>query len=55
VQVIVNGMPLFVLTVPGARMEAKNTALLEDALESTQAMCRTLGRHLAFANTLPPD
>jgi len=28
---------------------------LEDNVASTQKMCRTLGRHLAFANTLPPD
>ena len=55
VQAIVDGMPLFVLTVPNARMDARGTTLLGDNLESTQAMCRILGRHLAFANTLPPD
>ena len=55
VQVIVDGMPLFVLTAPNTKMEAKGAALLADNLESTQAMCRMLVRHLAFANTLPPD
>jgi len=34
---------------------AKNATVLEDDVASTQKMCRTLGRHLAFANTLPPD
>ena len=29
--------------------------MLEDNVASTQKMCRTLGRHLAFANTLPLD
>ena len=29
--------------------------MLRDNTESTQQMCRMLGRHLAFANTLPPD
>jgi len=29
--------------------------MLEDHVASTQQMCRILGRHLAFANTLPPD
>jgi len=53
--VIVDGMPLFVLTVRGADVVAKNAAMLEDDVASTQKMCRMLGRHLAFANTLPPD
>jgi len=55
VRVIIDGMPLFVLTVPGANMVAKNATMLEDNVASTQKMCRMLGRHLAFANTLPPD
>jgi len=55
VLVIVDGMPLFVLTAPGAKMVAKNATVLEDDLASTQKMCRMLGRHLAFANALPPD
>ena len=29
--------------------------MLRDNAESTQQMCRILGRHLAFANTLPPN
>jgi len=29
--------------------------MLRDNTESTQQMCRMLGRHLAFANTLPRD
>jgi len=36
-------------------MEAKNSTLLNDNQESTQAMYRKLGRHLAFARTLPPE
>jgi len=36
-------------------MVAKNATVLEDDVASTQKMCRTLGCHLAFANTLPPD
>jgi len=55
VRAIVDGMPLFVLTVPGTNMVAKNATVLEDDVASTQKMCRTLGRHLAFANTLSPD
>jgi len=55
VRVIIDGMPLFVLTVPGANVVAKNATMLEDNVASTQKMCRMLGRHLAFANTLPPD
>jgi len=55
VQVIVDGMLLFVLTAPSTKMVAKNATMLEDNVASTQKMCRMLGRHLAFANTLPPD
>ena len=55
VRAIVDGMPLFVLTAPNTKMEASSGTLLGDNLELTQAMCRMLGRHLAFANTLPPD
>jgi len=55
VRVIVDGMPLFVLTVPGATVVEKNATMLEDDVASTQKMCRVLDRHLAFANTLPPD
>jgi len=52
---IINGMPLFVLSVPNAKMEAKGATFLKDDQESTQATCCMLGRHLAFANTLPPE
>jgi len=45
----------FMLSAPNTKMEAKSTTLLKDDQESTQAMCRMLGRHLAFANTLPPE
>jgi len=55
VRAIVDCMPLFVLTVPNAKMEAKGTTLLKDDQESTRAMCHMLGRHLAFARTLPPE
>jgi len=55
VRAIIDGMPLFVLTVPNTRMDAGGATLLGDNMESTQAMCRILGRHLAFANTLPPN
>jgi len=55
VRVIIDGMPLFVLTVPGTKMTNQNSTMLEDHVASTQQMCRILGRHLAFANTLPPD
>jgi len=55
VRVIINGMPLFVLTVPGKKMTNQNATMLEDHVASTQQMCRILGRHLSFANTLPPD
>jgi len=48
-------MLLFVHTVPGKKMTSKNATMLEDHVASTQQMCRILGRHLAFANTLPPD
>jgi len=52
---IVDGMSAFVHTTPGARMTSRNSAMLRDDVESTQQMCRIVGRHLAFANTLPPD
>jgi len=55
VRPIVDSMPLFVLTVPGTRMVGNNATVLEDNVASTEKMCRMLGRHLAFANTLPPD
>jgi len=55
VRAIIDGMPLFVLTAPNARIDARGATLLGDNLESTQAMCRMLGRHLAFVNTLRPD
>ena len=55
VQAIIDNMPLFVLTAPNTKMEADSSTLLGDNPESTQAMCRMLGRHLALANTLPPE
>jgi len=55
VRTIVNGMLLFVHTVPGTKLTSRNATMLEDHVASTQQMCRILGRHLAFANTLPPD
>jgi len=55
VRAVINGMTLFVLSVPNTKMEAKSSTLLNDDQESTQAMCRILGRHLAFARTLPPE
>jgi len=55
VRLIIDGMTLFVLTVPGTKMTSKNATMLEDHVASTQQMCRILGRHLACANTLPPD
>jgi len=48
-------MLLFVHTVPGTKMTSKNATMLEDHVASTQQFCLILGRHLAFANTLPPD
>jgi len=57
VRTIIDAMSLlvFVHTTPGTRMTSRNSTMLGDHVESTQQMCRTLGRHLAFANTLPPD
>jgi len=55
VQTIIDGMSLFVHTTPGTRMTSRNSTMLGDHVGSTQQMCRILGRHLAFANTLPPD
>jgi len=55
VRTIINGMSLFVHTTPGTRMTSRNATMLGDHVGSTQQMCRTLGRHLAFANALPPD
>ena len=52
---IVSGMTLIVRSVPNVKMEARNSCLLNDNQESTQAMCHTIGRHLAFARTLPPE
>jgi len=55
VRTIIDGMSLFVHTTPGARMTSRNSTMFGDHVGSTQQMCRTLGRHLAFANVLPPD
>jgi len=55
VQTIIDAMSLFVHTTPGTRMASSNATMLGDNVGSTQRMCRILGRHLAFANTLPPD
>jgi len=55
VRMIINGMSLFVHTTPGTTMTSRNSTMLRDNMESTQQMCRILGRHLAFANTLPPN
>jgi len=52
---IINGMLLFVHTVHEWKMTSKNATMLEGHVASTQQMCRILGRHLAFANMLPPD
>jgi len=52
---IVNGMTLIVRSVPNVKMEARNSHVLNDNQESTQAMCHMIGRHLAFARTLPPE
>jgi len=55
VRAVINGMTLFVRSVPNVKMKAGNSTLLSDNQESTQAMCRIIGRHLAFARTLPPE
>jgi len=55
VRTIVDAMSLFVHTTPGTRMTSTNSTMLGDHVGSTQQMSRILGRHLAFANTLPPD
>jgi len=52
VRTIINGMLLFVHTVPGTKMTSKNATMLEDHVASTQQMCCILGHHLAFANTV---
>jgi len=55
VRAIINGMPLFVLKVPNTQMTPGNVTMLEDYVGSSQEVCRILSRHLAHANTLPPD
>jgi len=55
VRAIINGMPLFMLTVPTLRMIPGNVTMLEDYVGSSQEMCRILSGHLAYANTLAPD
>jgi len=55
VRTIIVGTLLLVHTTPGTRMTSRNATVLEDNVASTQQMCRILGRHLAFADTLPPD
>jgi len=55
VRTIINAMMVFMHTTPGARMNSRNSTMLRDNTESTQQMCCILGRHLAFANTLPQD
>ena len=52
---IINGMALFVRSIPNVKMEANNSIVLSDDQESTQAMCRILMRHLGVARTLPPE
>jgi len=55
VRTIIDAMSLFVHTTPGTRMTSRNSTMLGDHVGSTQQMCCILGRHLAFANTLPQD
>jgi len=55
VRTVINGMTLFARSVPNVKMEARNSTVLSDNPESTQAMCIMLMRHLAFARTLPPE
>jgi len=55
VRMIIDGMTIFVHTTPGTRMTSRNSTMLRDNAESTQQMCRILGRHLAFANALSRD
>jgi len=55
VRTIIDGMTIFVHSTPSTRMTLKNSIMLRDNTESTQVMCRILGRHLAFANALPRD
>jgi len=55
VQAIINGMSLFVLMVPNARLTSRNVTMLEDYVASSQEMCHMLIRHLTYANTLPLD
>jgi len=55
VRMIIDGMTIFAHTTPGMRMTSMNSTMLRDDTESTQQMCRILGHHLAFANTLPRD
>jgi len=55
VRAIINGMSIFVLKVPNARMTPGNVTMLEDYVASSQELCRILSRHLAYANALPPD
>jgi len=55
VRAIINGMSIFVLKVPNTQMTPGNVTMLEDYVASSQEVCRILSRHLAYANTLPPD
>jgi len=55
VRAVINGMTLFVRTIPNVKMEARNSIALSDNQELTQAMCQIVMRHLAFARTLPPE
>jgi len=55
VRAIINGVDVFVLTAPNARITEDNVTMLEDHERSSAEMCRTLVDHLLCAETLSPD
>jgi len=52
VQLIIDGMPFFMLSRPNATLISANLTLLEDHIRSTEEICGPLVHHLEYADTL---
>jgi len=55
VRAIIDGMSLFMLSLPNATLMPGNLTVLEDHTQSSDEICRLLVQHLKYADTLAPE
>jgi len=55
VRAIIDGMSLFMLSLPNATLMPGNLTVLEDHTQSSDEICRLLVQHLKCADTLAPE